>query len=175
MAGLRPLLIASRMDEPVQKIMWADRHWAKVPGGCASVEIVDDNIYLAMSLRNVGTGMAVLHGWDPHEDWPIGSTPHSEPDQFRRQTRDMYIPSGDTSFWQAAIRVDDADDPHYRPLMKAIQNREPFTIDLLYGDHEGGQRVVSRIGIIPRESPENETAWLLTVGRHWNIDRDDPR
>jgi hypothetical protein len=46
------------------------------------------------------------------------------------------------------------------------------TIDLLYGDHEGGQRVVSRFSITPRKDDEN---WLPSVVRHWNIDRPDPR
>ena len=31
-AGLRPLLMHSRLDDPPQKIMWLDRHWAAVLG-----------------------------------------------------------------------------------------------------------------------------------------------
>jgi len=45
------------------------------------------------------------------------------------------------------------------------------TIDLLYGDHEGGQRMISRFAL----SPTPNGSWLATVGRHWNLDRPNPR
>jgi hypothetical protein len=38
-------------------------------------------------------------------------------------------------------------------------------------NHEGGQRVITRFSIIPR----GDDAWLLSAGRHWNMDRPDPR
>jgi hypothetical protein len=54
-----------------------------------------------------------------------------------------------------------------------IESRQMFSVDLLYGDHEGGQRTISRFGVIPREGDTPE--WLCSVARHWNIDRPDPR
>ena len=50
--NLRPLLFPSRLEDRSERIMWVDQHWADVPGGRASVEIEDNNIYLAVSLRN---------------------------------------------------------------------------------------------------------------------------
>ena len=58
MAGLRPLLLSSRAEDPSQKIMWSDRHFAHVPGGRATVEVDGDVIYLAASVRNAGAGAA---------------------------------------------------------------------------------------------------------------------
>jgi hypothetical protein len=46
-----------------------------------------------------------------------------------------------------------------------------MTVDILYGDHEGGQRIITRFGLMPR----SDEAWLLTAGRYWNVDRPDPR
>lgn len=169
LAGLRPVLVPSRTDDPGDKIMWSDQHWAKVIGGRASIESVDGNIYLAMSLRNVGAGMAVLQAWDPREEWLTATQEHKEPDAFRRQTRDLYVPPGDVSFWQGAIR--DESDTEYPGIRKAIEERRPFTIDLLYSDHEGGQRTISRFLVTPRD----ETQWMMGVSRHWNLDRQDPR
>ena len=63
------------------------------------------------------------------------------------QTRDLYIPAGDVGFWQGAIR--EADDPVYAALRKDIVDARPFTIEVLYGDHEGGQRTITRFGMIP--------------------------
>jgi hypothetical protein len=98
--------------------------------------------------------------------------PHAEPDQFRMQTRDLYIAAGDMGFWQGAIR--EREDPDYAALTRVIQEGEPFTIELLYGDHEGGQRTVTRFGMSARQNAEG-TKWFPSVARHWNLDRPDPR
>ncbi len=130
------------------------------------------NIYLAMSLRNVGSGIAVLHGW-----WPSGASrldilEHADPGDFRMQTRDMIIPAGDISFWQGAIR--DPEDAAYAELTDAITTRRAITVELLYGDHEGGQRAISRFHLVPRQD-EKDPGWMCTVVKHWNLDRPDPR
>jgi hypothetical protein len=54
---------------------------------------------------------------------------------------------------------------------EAIEARRPIVIDILYGDHEGGQRTISRFLLSPAEG----VSWLVSVARHWNIDRPDPR
>jgi hypothetical protein len=176
--GLRPLLMPSRLEDPTQKIRWVDEHWVHLDGGRASVEVAEENIYLAMSVRNAGNGIAVLQSWhidlelwklnDPHARMRAGQPPPGQ-DQFRRQTRDLYIPAGDIGFWQAAIR--DANDDLYPGLLEAIQQRQTFTIDILYGDHEGGQRAISRFTV----TPARDSQWLCSVARHWNLDRPDPR
>jgi hypothetical protein len=61
--GLRPVLFASRPHETLQKVRWGDGHWAALPPGRAVLEELDGVIYLAMSLQNVGAGIAVLFGW----------------------------------------------------------------------------------------------------------------
>src|SRR6185437_1891831 len=62
-ARLRPVLVQSRREDPLEKIMWGDAHWSRVQGGRAWAESTPEATYLAMSLRNVGAGMAVIHGW----------------------------------------------------------------------------------------------------------------
>ncbi|HKQ03146.1 MAG TPA: hypothetical protein VJ735_22720 [Actinomycetes bacterium] len=172
LAGLRPVLVPSRLEDPSDKISWADNHWARLAGGRASIELVDDRIYLAMSLRNVGAGIAVLQGWHLALDWNPGGT-HAELDQFRRQGRDLFIPAGGLGFWQGAVR--DSGDQLHSSLSAAIQERRRFAIELLYSDHEGGQRTISLFSVTPRDAPDDSEQWLCSVGRHWNIDRPDPR
>jgi len=46
-----------------------------------------------------------------------------------------------------------------------------MTIDVLDGDHQGGPRVNTRFGLLPR----GDGARLPSAGRHQNIDRPDPR
>ena len=61
--GIRPLLMSSRLTDTEQKIMWGDEHWARLSGSGAIAEVVDDDLYLAMSVRNSGSSVAVIHGW----------------------------------------------------------------------------------------------------------------
>jgi hypothetical protein len=139
------------------------------PGGCAGAEATDEAVYLTLALRNVGTGIAVLHGWRFYAEARRREDPRGELDRFRRLTRDLYVPAGDVGFWQGAFR--DPAEPDFAPAYARIEAHEQWTVDLLYGDHEGGQRVITRFGAIPRD----DGGWLAVAARYWNLDREDPR
>jgi hypothetical protein len=168
LAGLRPLLVPSKLDDAPQKIGFADDKWIVAEGGRGVAEIGENAIYLAISLRNVGAGIAVLHGW---KFWPDQrrEEAHAEPGEFTRLSRDLYVPVGDVGFWQGTFR--DPAAPEFAVTREAIEGRSWVTIELLYGDHEGGQRMISRYAMVPRD----DGAWLVSAGRHWNVDRADPR
>ena len=104
LAELRPLVIQSSLDDADQRIGFMDNVGLTVPGGTTGVEIIERRIYLVFSLRNVGPGIAVLHGG-------------------------------------------------------------------LYGDYEGGQRVITRFGV----ARDDDGVWRHSAVRHWQIDRSDPR
>ena len=80
------------------------------------------------------------------------------------------MPPGDTGFWQGAFR--DPGQPDYEEAQQAIKDGVPLTVDLLYGDNEGGQRVITRY--ILRRSSEDDT-YISSATHHWNVDRPDPR
>ncbi len=141
---------------------------ARVGGGRAIFEASGEVIYLAMGLRNVGTGIGVLHGWYPTPDEVFENNPHAPAEDFRRLTIDLYIPAGGAGYWEAAIR--DADDPARAGLSAALVERRPVRIDLLYGDQQGGQRTISRFTVLPA----NDDGWFCQVARHWNLDRPGP-
>src|SRR5262245_55503925 len=166
---MRPLLIPSRFDDPTQKVLWSDQHVARLNGGRAIAEEANGVIYLAIGLRNVGSGIALLHGWSPMPHLALSPTPHAEIDEFRRLTIDLYIAAGRSGIWEAAVRDDD--DPVRECLLLAIKERTPFTIDVLYGDQQGGQRTISRFVVVPAGDDD----WIGQPSRHWNIDLPDPR
>jgi hypothetical protein len=173
LAGLRPLLVPSRLEDGAQKVFFSDDWHAMIPGGGAVARVGENDghdgvVYLAASLRNAGTGIGVLHGWLFYPEDYRGNE-HPDPGTFARQTRDLYIPAGDTGFWMGALR--DPADPDRDAAAKAIANHQPLTVDLLYGDYEGGQRVISRFLL----RPGRDDRWLLSVIHHWNVDRPDPR
>src|SRR5579863_6373389 len=103
LAGLRPVLMPTRLQDLPQKVSFYDQHWVNVEGGHASFEVTESAIYLVISLRNAGAGIAVLHGWFFSPD-RIGTRPHADPKDFRQLTRDLYVPAGDIGFWQGAFR-----------------------------------------------------------------------
>jgi hypothetical protein len=169
---LRPVLMASRIQDPPEKVMWKEGRWTHVDGGRAAVEEADDNIYLVISLRNAGAGIAVIQGWHATiAPSPLSDFQRPEPDAFRRQLRDLYIPPADTGFWQGAIR--DQGDAFYDELHDTIAARGRLAVYLLYSDHEGGQRSISMFLLNPTDGAESD--WLTSVVRHWNLDRPDPR
>jgi hypothetical protein len=169
LAGIRPVLVASRLEDPAEKVGFMDDHWIKVDGGRAVVEVTEESIYIAMALRNVGSGIAVLDRWDLFTERPTADRSPRELEEFRRLTRDLYVAPGDRGFWQGAIR--DRDDPVFGAVRDAVDERRIITIDLLYDDHEGGQRTITRFSLIPRDDGQRVTS----VSRHWNLDRADPR
>lgn len=169
LANIRPLLMNSRMQDPAQKFGFMDGHWVKIEGGCGIADVTDEVIYLGMSVRNVGTGLAILHGWKFYPERQFADTGRPDPAGFHRLSRDLYIPAGDVGFWQGALR--DPAAPEFAEARKAIDGAQPFMIDLLYGDHQGGQRVISRFTLNPRADAQP----IVAVSRHWNVDRPDPR
>jgi hypothetical protein len=169
LAGLRPLLMPSRLDDPPQKITFVDEKFLAVKGGDGAAEASSEAVYLAISVRNAGTGIAVLHGWRFYPERRAGDSDPPPLGEFSRLTRDIYVPAGDVGFWQGTFR--DPVAPEFAAASAAIVARSPLSVDILYGDHEGGQRTISRFGLLPRE----DGGWIAVVARHWNVDRDDPR
>ena len=169
LTGIRPLLLPSLSEDPVHKVLWSDRHTARIGGGRAVAQEIDGVLYLAMGLRNVGSGIALLHGWHPNPDQFLMDRAQPDLDDFRRLTIDLYVPASGTGYWEAAVR--DRDDPVRAGLLKAVTDRQPFSVDLLYGDQEGGQRTISSYTVLPA----GDDGWYAQGGRHWHVDRPNPR
>lgn len=172
----RPILIPSREDDPIEHVGFGDRHVLDIYGHGGELELAEDRLYMAIALRNGGTGLAVIHGW--HVRVQVegeANAPAAPLDGFRRQQRDFYIPANQTGFWQGAIR--DRNDPDYTAIRRAAESGERIVVDLLYGDHEGGQRAIARFGVASKEHAENQRLGRprAEVLRYWNVDGADPR
>ena len=166
LAGPRPVLMAARGDDP------------GTAGGENGLSAPDAPVHLALALRNAGSGTAVMHGWRFYPEWHRDNT-HTPIGEFEQQNRDLYIPVGDIGFWQGTFH--DPGDPRYQQARKVVEARQPWTVELLYGDHQGGQRCVTRFTMLPRAAkdpdagPAAELGWFASQSRHWNIDPPDPR
>jgi hypothetical protein len=171
LVGLQPLLVPSRLHDPEQKVSWIDHQHVLLSGGTgfADVEGENDTVYLAMSVRNAGNGIAVMRAWQVYPEQLI-TQERPDLDGFRRHTRDLYVAPADVGFWEAAFR--DPEDPRRSRVMQAVKSRQPITVDVLYGDYEGGQRLISRFLMQARG---DTGPWIVSVSRHWNLDRPDPR
>jgi hypothetical protein len=169
MAGMRPLLMPSRPEDAAIKVTFVDSHYALAPGGGGTAESTGDAVYLTMSLRNGGSGIAVLHGWRVELSHDLAQAGRPSLDDFHRLTRDLYLANGDIGFWQGALR--DPSTPEFAAISEKIRARDRIAIDLLYGDFQGGQRVIARFSLLAR----HDEGWLATLARQWNVDRPDPR
>jgi hypothetical protein len=167
LAAERPLLMSSRLQDPEQKIQFVEGRSLTVTGGAATLEVADDVVYMVISVRNVGTGLAVMHGWHV----VVSGQPqqaHPPLEEFTTQTRDIYVAPGDVGFWQGALR--DPATAQFKTVAAAVQSGDPMMLSILYGDWEGGQRVISQFAL--RHANDK---WLTSTGRHFNVDRPDPR
>jgi len=183
MVGLRPVLIPSREDDPLERIRFGDGQIVQVPGHGGTAEVHNDIIFLAVALRNGGSGLGVVHGWrargrrDRNMSGEGRAVEAPDLDEFRAQQLDIYIPAGDSGFWQGAMR--DPAMPGYDEVRSSLENGGGVQLDLLYGDHEGGQRTIARFVIAPwptdDDRPAIENAMRATVIRYWTVDGHDPR
>jgi hypothetical protein len=166
----RPLLASSRLEDPKQKIMFLEGNWVSAAGGHGVVEHDDGIVYLAISVRNVGSGIAVCQGWSVKAGpgSSLARASHTPPEEFRLQSRDLYIPAGDIGMWQGALR--NPDDPVRAEAAEAVVAGQTLTVELLYSDQVGRQRTISRFSLIPA----NDT-WMASLVRHWYLDWDGPR
>ena|SRR5579875_2171693 len=173
LAAQRPLLVTARADDPAQKVGFRDDVWFYVEGSRAVASATSEAVYLVIPLRNAGTGIAVLHGWFLYPELPTGADAAPTPlDEFTRLTRDLYVAPGDTGFWQGSFR--DPRSEEYRAARRAIEAQERMSIDILYSDFEGGQRLISRFMLTARQGDDG-VIWFASIGRHWNVDRPSPR
>lgn len=178
----RPILVPSSLDDPLQKLNFADGVWIKAVGGHAVARLVEGNVYLGISLRNVGNGIGVLQGWAVRAGQTLTSQmPVHIPDEdFRRQTRDLYIPGNGVGMWQGAVRS--AEDPMRGALAAAIEDGAPITIELLYSDLTGRQRAITRFGLQTfgtapgnRNDADDDGDRLAAMSRLWFLDFEGPR
>ena len=166
----RPVLAPSRFEDPTQKIMFVEGKWVSAPGGRAAVEHVDGVVYLAISLRNISSGLAVCQGWavSPGFRTARAGLAHLPLDGFHLQSRDLYVPAGDIGIWQGALR--NPEDSVRSEVADAVEAGQPITVELLYSDQVGKQRTISRFGLFP-----SGDHWLASMSRHWFLDRQGPR
>jgi hypothetical protein len=168
MIGLRPVFVPSREQDAEEDVYFGDQQALRVGRSLSAVVEENENVYMAIPLRNVGQGLGVLHGFHLVVGGRITDDPRDRLDAFRAQQRDLYVPPGDVSYWQGAVREED--DPFMPAARQAARERVALTIFLLYGDHEGGQRTISQFVLTPGEG----SAWGTRVVRHWSLEGVDP-
>ena len=175
LAGQRPVLAGARPGDGPESVQFADGRVFPVGGGHALVRMDAEVIYLAIPLSNVGAGLAMLHGYrlqgetasevakDPRGvAGHLRGDPAPPPGSFAPQQRDLLISATRAGFWQAALR--DPAAPVYQEIAQAVATGGRVTVDVLYGDHEGGQPSVTRFVLLPVAG-----AWRCDATRYWSL------
>jgi hypothetical protein len=174
LAGLQPLLVMAHRDDPAEEVRFSDGRILKAGHGAVLFHPEGGIIYMALPLRNAGAGIAYILGYRLEAEAagivgadPLGPARHRRgelaPDlsEFSVQQRDLYIASGENGFWQAALR--DPTTPACVATLEALRSLGRITVDVLYGDLEGGQRTITRFVCLPGE----DQAWRGDVAHHW--------
>jgi hypothetical protein len=175
LSGQRPVLAPAGPDDAAGNVQFADGRHFPVGNGLALVEQDSGIIYLAIPLCNVGTGVATLRGYhlegEPASDAARdqrgvarhlrGDSP-PPPRTFSLQQRDLLISTRRAGFWQAALR--DPEAVLHKQVAQAIETHGRLTVDLLYGDHEGGQPSVTRFVLLPEAG-----SWRCDATRYWSL------
>lgn len=175
LAGQRPVLAPAGPDDPPESVQFADGLVFPVGNGQPLVRHDTGIIYLAIPLRNVGAGLAMLRGYrlqgepaahvaqDPHGvARHLRGDPCPKPLTFSPQQRDLLITTSRAGSWQAALR-----DPQavlHKEITQAIATQGRITVDVLYGDHEGGQPSVTRFVLLPQAG-----SWRCDAVRYWSL------
>jgi hypothetical protein len=175
LAGQRPVLASPGPDDPEASVQFADGQVFAVDNRQALIRQEAEIIYLAIPLLNVGAGLALLRGYRlegevesnlAHDPRGVArhlpGDPAPQPQAFSPQQRDLLISTRRVGFWQAALR--DPEAPLYKEIAQAIETRGRITVDVLYGDHEGGQPAITRFVLLPEAG-----AWRSDVVRHWSL------
>jgi hypothetical protein len=174
LAGLRPALTTPRRDDPRVEVQFADGRVFDTGWRDTLVRRENGVIYLALQLRNAGAGVAhlVAYRLEPESAVRVAQDPRGvarhrrgdpapDPATFTEQQRDLYIAAGELGHWQAALR--DENTELYAATSEAITSLGRITIDLLYGDIEGGQPTITRFVVLPSEHDK----WHSDVTHHW--------
>jgi hypothetical protein len=88
--------------------------------------------------------------------------PAPSPRAFSPQQRDLLISASRAGFWQAALR--DGTAGLHEEISQAIETGGRVTVDVLYGDHEGGQPSVTRFVLLPEAG-----SWRVDATRYWSL------
>jgi hypothetical protein len=164
--GIRPVLVPTRPEDPPEKVTFVDDRKYSVRGGTAAVESADGIVYIVVALRNVGAGPALIEGGHVTPGRVLADTGHPDPEEFWPLQRDLFVPAGDTGYWQRALR-----EPTHAMrdgIVRAVAEGDRLTAHIMYSDHEGGQRTITRFVLTPHDGTE----WVAAVTRHWNLDRE---
>ena len=179
--GTKPVLIPSREEDPVERLRFGDNTFLNVAGHGAAAEQENGRIHMGIGLRNGGAGLAVILGWRARtlagEEARTGQSqvgsqglvPTPSLADFRRQQLDLYIPAGETGYWQGGLY--DPDEPGYRDVMDALRSDGGVIyVDLLYSDHDGGQLTIVRFGISewPSDGDDDGIGERAYVLRYWD-------
>ncbi len=164
----RPILVSAHLDDPSQDIVFHYDHILKpkVEGRKPAVfEDTGDSIYMGIALRNIGLGMALLYGWRVYPNALTSDILPGTFEDFTCMMRALHIPPGGLGYWQAQARERDR-----VVVREANATGRHITVDLLYGDEEGGQGRITRFHLRAVPALDEKGVRSCDVTNHWSID-----
>ena len=184
-APLRSVLTPSRENDPAELVRFGDQQILRLRGHGGAIAVGRDAVYLALSVRNGGAGLAVIHGWRVkprpgydtiRDEARVGST--AAAGRVSPPADRPFVSAGDSGYWLGALR--DPAEPIY-DIVRRAATAANVQVDLFTG--------ITR----PVSAPSSASSWRpglrrpsqrgrveqdgkrVIALRYWNVDRDDPR
>jgi hypothetical protein len=165
--SLRPMLTASRLQDPPEKIRVVDGRWSRFRVAAVLYSTRTDRLPDDGAAKR-GRGLAVLHGWQCASGYgPARTSTRSPtrcagwPETFSRPGRHRVL----------AGALCNPSQPISGEVVRAVEEcADGPIIDLQYGDDEGGSACDQPFALTPHESEDGATRWLASMSRHWNLD-----
>jgi hypothetical protein len=171
LAGLRPVLAPSRLEDPPTRSPGSTttgrRSAAAWPPSSSSTTASTWQCRCATSVRASRSCRAGTRHWSTGRDSPTPSSTSSA------------ASFGTSTFPPAASASGRGRAGWRRRLPRGRGRRHPAAAPVRHRAalqrHEGGQRTISLFSVSPRAAGDDPDQWLCSVGRHWSLDRPDPR
>jgi hypothetical protein len=164
--GPPAVVLPTRPDDPQQTIAFADGRRLTVPGGGAVIELTDDAIQIAMAIRNVGGGLAILRGWflQPKR----AQDEHTEVEEFNRLACDVYLSGSETVVWQSRVKA--SASPAFARVRQALLARTPLSLEILHSNQHEDRWTITRFDLT---SAGGDGKWSAAAAGHRDLEQLD--
>jgi len=178
---LLPILIPSRIRDPIRKVYFSNNTWQMLYGDQVLVDSVD-TLYVAIPLRNIGSGTAVVRGLSIPDVGPDDDAlPRRRPSlkNLIAAKTDLLLGPGDISHLSIDSEAQTADRQRHalQTQVERIDRDSGVYLDILHCDHVRRQHNITRIELAQvseKSSSSGTTSGAEHIARavkHWPLRR----
>lgn len=164
--NLLPIMVPARPDGRKRVARFTLEKHVTIRNADTYAEFDGDGVCLAVCLRNIGSGVAVLKGFDasPNDSAEPASYDVPSLSRFASALHALYLGPGDAAYLAIFTSLDSSRTDAYEVVQETVPNGASLLLDLVYTDHSGGQLTISRLEL---EWATDVDRYVAKVARYW--------